>query len=306
MTMRLAHITMTFRRAAVAALIAATAVSAAAAASPPTTAAAGTLFGSTLYREPASEPWARTIAREDASFGPLKVLRVFFGGAPKPWTAPELAHGRPVVVSFKLAPRAVLAGTHDAAMRAWFAAAPRDHPVWWVYWHEPEDDIEAHAFTAADYRAAFAHLDALADKARNRMLRTTQVLMDYTLAPASHRNWRAYYPGARVIDVQAWDQYGYVNEKTCVYRSMEQHEARRPAYRLTRAEGNDYAIAEIGSPTCVPERPAWLRLVGAWSRGKAVFVTYYHSVGPKGSDFRLGDAPSQAAWRSVVDGQVAP
>jgi len=218
--------------------------------------------------------------------------------------APQLANGRPVVVSFKLPPREVLAGKHDAAMRAWFAAAPRNHPVWWVYWHEPEDDVAAGTFTAADYRAAFARLDALADRAANPMLRTTQVLMDYTLAVGSHRNWRDYYPGPRVIDVQAWDQYGYVKKRTCAYQSMESHEAERPAYRLTHAEGNDYAIAEIGSaePTCIPGRPAWLRLVGSWAASRAVFVTYYHARGPKGGDFRLTDLPSQRAWRAVING----
>jgi hypothetical protein len=231
----------------------------------------------------------------------LKVLRIFFPGAPKPWTAPELSHGRPVVVSFKLLPSEVLDGRHDAAMRHWFATAPRDRPVWWVYWHEPEDDIRDGRFTAADYRAAFAHLDALADRASNPMLRTTQVLMDWTLDPASRRNWRTYYPGARVIDVQAWDQYNYVNENTCVYQSMSAHEARRPAYAVTRAEGNDYAIAEIGSKSCIPQRPAWLRDIGAWARPRAAFVTYFHARGP-GGDFRLNDRASQAAWKSVVNG----
>jgi hypothetical protein len=262
-----------------------------------------TVFGSSLYPEPKTEPRTQTIARQDALFGPLKVIRIFFGGPPKPWTAPVLAHGRPVVVSFKLAPREVLAGKFDATMRQWFAAAPRDQPVWWVYWHEPEDDIRKNVFTASDYRNAFAHLDALADQASNPMLRTTQVLMDYTLDPASHRNWRTYYPGANVIDVQAWDQYNYfVKAKPCVYETMQDHETRRPAYRVTHAEGNDYAIAEIGSAKCIPQRPAWLRLIGAWSRGRAVFVTYYHAIGPKGLDFRLTDRPSQLAWRSVITG----
>jgi hypothetical protein len=266
---------------------------------------ATTLFGSAVYREPRTEPWPHAVAREDGLFGPLKVLRVFFGGAPKPWTAPELAQRRPIVVSFKLPPREVLAGTHDAAMRRWFATAPRDHPVWWIYWHEPEDDIARNDFTAPDYRAAFTRLDALADQASNPMLRTTQVLMDWTLAPGSHRNWRTYYPGADVIDVQAWDQYGYVKARTCAYETMQEHETRRPAYQVTRAEGNDYAIAEIGSAKCIPQRPAWLRLIGTWSRGRAAFVTYYHAVGPKGADFRLTDPPSQRAWRSVVNGLPA-
>ncbi len=270
----------------------------------PAGARASTLFGSSIDREPATEPWPAAIARHDGMFGPLKVIRVFFPGPPRPWTAPELGHGRPVVVSFKLPPREVLAGRYDAAMRAWFAAAPRNRPVWWVYWHEPEDDISAGRFTAADYRAAFARLDALAERASNRMLRTTQVLMDWTLNPRSGRDWRTYYPGARVIDVQAWDQYHYANATTCAYQSMSSRETRRGAYRLTRAEGNDFGIAEIGSDSCIAQRPAWLRDIGAWSRTRAVFVTYFNST--VGGDFRLSDRESQEAWRSVVTGTTLP
>lgn len=270
----------------------------------PAAASAAALFGSSISKEPAGESWPAAIARHDAMFGPLKVLRIFFPGAPEPWTAPALDHGRPVVVSFKLLPRDVLAGTYDAAMRAWFAAAPRDRSVWWVYWHEPEDDIQAGRFSAAEYRAAFARLDALADRASNPMLRTTQVLMDWTLDARSGRDWRTFYPGAGVIDVQAWDQYHYVNSTTCVYKSMSAHDAHRPAYELTRAEGNDYAIAEIGSAACIAQRPAWLRDIGAWSRTRAVFVTYFQSA--VGGDFRLSDPASQEAWRSVLDGVTLP
>jgi hypothetical protein len=270
----------------------------------PAGARADALFGSTIHREPATEPWPDAIAHQDAMFGPERVLRIFFAGAPQPWTAPELSHGRPVVVSFKLAPKDVLAGRYDATMRQWFATAPRNHPVWWVYWHEPEDDIRDGRFTAADYRAAFARLDALADQAANPMLRTTQVLMDWTLDVHSGRNWRTYYPGARVIDVQAWDQYGYVNPTTCAYQSMSSHEALRPAYEVTRAEGNDYAIAEIGSRYCIAQRPAWLRDIGAWARGRAAFVTYFHAT--VGGDYLLSDRASQEAWRSVINASSPP
>lgn len=106
------------------------------------------LFGSSIHREPANEPWADALARQDALFGPLPVLRIFFPesqGVPKPWTAPELNHTRAVVVSFKLLPQSVLASMYDDAMRTWFATAPRDRQVWWVYWHEPENDIGAGA-----------------------------------------------------------------------------------------------------------------------------------------------------------------
>jgi hypothetical protein len=271
----------------------------------PAAAAAGTsaLFGSNISREPASEPFAEALARHEALFGPLKVVRIFYTPAqrlPKPWTSPELSHGRSVVVSFKLLPDDVNRGAHDAAMRTWFATAPRDRDVWWVYWHEPEDDMRAGRFTAAAYRQAFARLDQLADLAGNPRLHTTQVLMDWSLDPRSRRNWRDYYPGAEVIDVQAWDQYDYANQAgDCTYQSMEEHEARRPAYQVTVQEGNQYAIAEIGSQHCIDARPDWLEAIGRWARTRAVFVALFHR-----NEFRLDDVPSQQAWRSVVTGSL--
>lgn len=126
--------------------------------------------------------------------------------------------------------------------------------------------------------------------------------MDWTLDFRAGRNWRDYYPGANVIDVQAWDQYNYVNEADCTYQTMAAHEADRPAYQITRAEGNDYAITEIGASSCVAQRPTWLRDIGDWARTRAVFVTHFHST--VGGDYRLTDVASQEAWRAVVNGSA--
>jgi len=263
---------------------------------------AGALFGSSIHREPEGESWPNALGRHDAMFGPMPVVRIFFPAVPEPWTHSSLSHDKAVVVSFKLRPRDVLAGSHDHQMRTWFARAPRDRKVWWVYWHEPEDDIKDRLFTASDYRAAFRRLDKLADEAVNPMLRTTQVLMDWSLDRRSGRNWRDYYPGADVIDVQAWDQYNYVDANTCTYQTMEEHEANRTAYQVTMAEGNEYAIGEIGARECIHKRAEWLTALGHWARNRAVFVTYFHST--KGGDFRLNDAASREAWRAVTTGDL--
>lgn len=84
---------------------------------------------------------------------------------------------------------------------------PRDRDVYWVYYHEPEDNIAAGEFTAADYRAAWRRLRSLADKAGNPRLHATLVLMGWSLDPLSKRDWRDYYPGRDVIQVLGWDVY---------------------------------------------------------------------------------------------------
>ena len=45
-----------------------------------------------------------------------------------------------------------------------FDTAPTGHPIYYVYYHEPEDNIAHGEFTAADYKAAWAHVVALANQ----------------------------------------------------------------------------------------------------------------------------------------------
>lgn len=255
--------------------------------------AAGTLFGTSV-----DKPFDDSLRAQDAKYGRLRVLRIFYSGPPDPWaTMPAARAGRPLVVSFKEDPATILSGRRDAFYRSWFTDAPTDRDIWWVYWHEPEKVIHDGQFTAANYRAAFTHLDTLANPTQTRhpRLHTTQVLMDFTLDAASGRNWRDYYPGPAVIDVQAWDMYDWIKDHT--YQTMRTHQEHRPSLAVTTAEGNQFGIAEVGARQ--PEgRPQWLRELTQWSRNHAAaFVTYFDRGG-----VALTDPPSQQAWHEAVSG----
>ena len=90
---------------------------------------------------------------------------MFYSGLPQAsFVGSNADWGPPVVVSFKAAPADVLAGKHDAYLSNWFKSIPTTRQVWWSYWHEPEDDIEDGRYTAAQYRAAWEHITALAPK----------------------------------------------------------------------------------------------------------------------------------------------
>src|SRR3954470_20211879 len=119
------------------------------------------------------ETYEQALARNGQRLA-SQVIRVFNRGAPS-W--PTKTGTTPLVISFKLLPGQVLNGSYDTKLKAFFAATPR--PTYWSYWHEPEDNIARGQFTAADYRAAWRHIAALAD-ASGKPLRATLTLMGYT------------------------------------------------------------------------------------------------------------------------------
>ena len=98
------------------------------------------------------------------------------------------------MVSFKDDPVAVASGADDAYLSSLVRHRPADRVTWWTYFHEPENDVEAGAFTAAQFRAAFRHVAALAQAPATPTLHATLILMGWT-AVTPTRNFADYYPG---------------------------------------------------------------------------------------------------------------
>lgn len=240
------------------------------------------------------------LAEAERRLGRVGMIREFYPGEPGAWPGrfADVLDGRPVVVSFKMDPRKVIAGDYDAKMTEWFETAPDDREVYWVYYHEPEDNIAAGEFTAADYRAAWRRLSDLADRADNPRLKATLVLMSWSLEPASKRNWRDYYPGRDVVDVLGWDTYNLAKSH---YQSPE--EMYEKVVEVSRTEDLPFGVAETGS-YLIPgdtgsKRAAWLRdMVRYLAKKDALWVAYFDLNWPSG-DFRLLDSPSITAWRNV-------
>jgi len=259
-----------------------------------------TLFGASVYQNGLT--WSQALTRSNDWYGGMDVVRVYYTGMPDPWPGRAGAVGGPVSVSFKDSPTRVLSGQDDAFFRNWFASAPRDREIWWTYWHEPEDDIEAGSFTAADYRAAWVHLADLAAQAGNPHLHSTLILMCWSLNPLSHRNFADYFPGTGTIDVLGWDCYNRQATKG-VYSSPSDIFA--PLVAKSEAVGLPFAIGEFGSILATGDngagRAQWLADSATYfADHHAAFVTYFDSV--IGGDYRLLDTPSRTMWRSVVTG----
>jgi len=258
----------------------------------------GAMFGSTVYRS-SGETYHQAYERVSNTFGgSLDAVRMYFRGAPGPWSQITSNVGKtPVVVSFKYDTAGVLAGRYDSALRTWFADAPTDRTTFWTYWHEPEND----GVNTASYRAAWQHIAAIAAKVGNPRLRSTLVLMCYTLKPASGRDWKDYYAGPAAIDTLAFDCYNKGIKKG-VYSDPNQ--MLQPVIDTARAAGKPWGIAEFGSHLIPGDssgkgRAQWLRDFGRTvDENGGTFATYFNSN--VGGDFRLTDAPSQDAWRDVV------
>ncbi len=261
-----------------------------------------TVFGSTVAQGQ-GETRHEAFARINAAYGPVPLVRLYSPGPPPSWQELYRDLGAvDAVISFKADPEEVVSGALDSRLAAWFAAAPTQRDTYWVYFHEPENDVEQGRFTASEFRAAWEHVAALADREGNERLHATLVLMCYTLDPASGRDWRDYVPRADLLEVLAWDCYNTGSDKG-VYAD--------PAVLLGRAvaasgdAGAGWGVAELGAKLAPGDdgrgRAAWLTAVGEYARENgAQFVTYFDAE--VGGDFRLSDPASIQAWRRLVVG----
>jgi hypothetical protein len=242
------------------------------------------------------------LKQDTAEFGHLPIIHVFYPGLPGSWTRGVLAAAKSaVVLSFNAKPSAILSGADNAKLSHFFDTAPTGHPIYYNFVHEPEDNIARGQFSAASYRAAWAHIVRLADAAHNSDLHSTLVLMSYDLRPGSHRDWRNYLPGGGIINVLAWDGYpaGAAGSHSKGLQLTPPAQFLGPDIAVAKAAGMRFGFAEFGTPL-VHGRAAWLTSVGSYLKSSgALFGTYFDSAPPLPS-MRLHDSASITAWRHVV------
>lgn len=262
-----------------------------------------TLFGSSLST--GTVDFQTAFTQTTADFGTLKIVRVFDSGLPpaNAWErrAPVLG-STPVITSFRPPVAEVLAGKHDAALRAFFQSAPTNMPILWTYWHEPEKEILAGKFTTTQFKAAFQRIANIAKGVCRPNLFPTLVLMGWTTNPASKRNWVDYYPGSAYVSTIAFDPYNNANGQPTSY--PEPSTMFSYVVQVGKASGKPWGIAETGSGTVSTDttgsgRAAWLLKMATYFKNNgAAFVSYYNS--DRQANFKLRDTPSKDAWRKVV------
>jgi hypothetical protein len=242
------------------------------------------------------------LGTRSAQFGHIPILRIYYTGMPDPglWTTgvQGLNHSA-VVVSFRSPPSVVLSGADDAALAKFFNSAPTGNPIYYSYYHEPELLVQDNSFTVDQYKAAWAHIVAIADGAHNSDLKSTLILMSWDLNPASGINWKDYLPSGHVISVLAWDAYpaGTVHDSNP--QPTPPADFMGAAEAASKSVGLPYGFAEFALGTAT-DRPQWLAEVASYLRQTgALFGTLFDSTGYPWME--LTDDASIQAWRSVLD-----
>lgn len=245
---------------------------------------------------------AAQLAQNTSEFGHMPIVRIFYPELPgaNAWTSglPALNKSA-VIVSFNALPSAILSGADDATLSHFFDTAPTGHPIYYSYFHEPEDNIARGEFTVAAYKAAWAHVVALADEAHNPDLHSTLILMAFDLRQASHRDWKSYLPAGGIISTIGWDAYpdlGRVAEPPSEFLA--------PAVAAAKSAGLPFGFAEFGMSTSVG-RTAWLSEVGSYLMSSgALFGTLFDAAAVHPS-MQVTEPASISTWRRFVQASAA-
>jgi hypothetical protein len=239
---------------------------------------------------------------ETDQFGHLGIVRTYFTGLPSAnaWTTglPAANHSA-VIVSFKAQPSQILSGAADGTLSHFFNTAPTGHPIYYVYYHEPEDNIAAGQFTAADYKAAWARVVRLADAAHNPWLHSTLALMNWDLEKGSGRNWKDYLPGGGIISTLAWDAYPVGSAVNKNPQPTPPADFMGPCIAASKSVGLPYGFAEFGLSTTTG-RPAWMTEVGNYLMSSGALFGSLWNGDAQFPTLKLTDPASIAVWKSFV------
>ncbi|MBZ5739747.1 hypothetical protein [Nocardioides mangrovi] len=246
------------------------------------------------------------LTTEERRFGTrVPVVRTWDDTMPTrtPWSEKKRWYGsRWVVTSIRVTPQDVLSGRYDRDLRQYFRTAPRRTPIFWNYWHEPEDEIRAGQFTERQYVRAWRHVARIAGSFCRDNLYPTLVLMGWTANSAATPTWQQVDPGRRFVSVYAWDPYNGALGDAREY--VAPRHLFSPVVRASKKSHRPFAIAETGSvrvpgDTDGSGRARWLDKVHTYARQHhAVFVTYYQST--RNGDFELRENPEIRVWRKAM------
>ena len=173
---------------------------------------------------------------------------------------PRQGESLAVIVSFKALPTDILSGADDATLTHFFDTAPTGHPIYYSYYHEPEDNIADGQFTLADYKAAWARVVALADAARNPDLHSTLILIE--LGPGQG----VLRPGLEVLPARwrhhgstlGWDAYRLGSATNVNPQPTLPADSTGPCITASESVGSALRIPRNSALSTATGRAAWM------------------------------------------------
>ena len=241
------------------------------------------------------------LALSTREFGHLPIIRTSYSGLPAAnvWTTgPDGISKSAVIVSFTAPPSVILAGADNRSLAHFFDTAPAGRPIYYSYYSQPESPVIAHKFTASQYRRAWAHIVAIARKARKADLKPTLILKASDLSASSGLSWKNFLPGRHIISTIAWDAYPAGTLSDHDPRLTPPADFMGQAVAASKSAGLRFGFAGFALATA-KGRPTWLKSVANYlMRSGALFGVL--SPIPTVKATSLTDHASLVAWREVV------
>ena len=148
------------------------------------------------------------------------------------------------------------------------------------------------------YKAAWARIVSIADKAHNPYLHSTLILQHQDADPGDQYNFRNYLPPGGIISTLGWDAYpkGTVQDQNPQPTPPAQFMG--PAVAASKSVGLPFGFAEFALGTQA-DRPQWLAEVANYlDNSGALFGTLFDAAGFPW--MVLHDSPSIQTWRTAV------
>jgi hypothetical protein len=259
-----------------------------------------------------------------ANVGPTHVRRCYdsaFGFPTWQQTSAFKRYGTvPIDYSVQLPPVDVASGAADARLRTFLATTPQDLIL--TNYHEPEPHIAAGQFSAAQFRAAIAHLSTLvrAQNARDGGKRRVSVILEYnTVFGVGGRDPLDYWPGRDAngvnhADLISLDTYALPHNTntpgvpagyTDGLKWQSAAELLDPSIAFAKQIGSPWMVSEFGfledihdsthKAKAITDFVNYARLHGA------VTVEYWDGIGVR-ADWQLRhSAKAISAWKTIVN-----
>lgn len=259
-----------------------------------------TYFGAIPEGIMGTETWAQGFARISAAWN-LNVVRYFSTNDAHPWTWPvatNMGGAYPLVVSMSgMSPTSVLNGSQDAGLQTMFTTMPTDRPMWYCYYHEPEDNINDGALTLKQWKDTTNYIGAMGKQYAPANAHHTTILIGDCFQPQGNwlgKTYEYYTDGLDwdVIDVLGADDY----QRGQSYNDNPDGVVGTHA-RAAAALGVPWGIAEFGTQYARPDQDRADFLSGCIdifdnSATRCEYVTYYESSRGKFGPWELMDPPN--------------